>query len=248
MIELVGVTKSYGPVHAVAGVSFRLEPGSLCGLLGRNGAGKSTLFKMLVGLVPGDGGELRVNGLAVPFGELAFRRQVGYVPENELLDDYLTVQEFLEFIAAIREIPAAERAADIDRWLTFFQLTDKRHALLIECSQGMRRKTSLAAAFLGRPRLLLLDEAMNGLDPESRAALKVELKSFCAGGGTVLFSTHVLETVEGLCDRVLILVRGRIARDLRPGDWAEGAGRKSLESHFLGAQDSSDEPTGAAYS
>jgi ABC-2 type transport system ATP-binding protein len=105
----------------------------------------------------------------------------------------------------------------------------------------MRRKVGLAAALLGRPRLLLLDEAMNGLDPESRARLKLELKAFCAGGGTVLFSTHVLETVETLCDRVLILVEGKLRRELAAGEWS-AAGPGSLEGLFLGAGAAEDDP------
>jgi len=237
MIELRSISKSYGAIRALADVSFRLEPGSVTGLLGRNGAGKSSLFKIMVGLIPADGGELLVHGQPRPFGDLSLRRRIGYVPESDLLDDYLTVREFLDFVAAIREVPAAERDADIERRLEFFELTDKRNALLIECSQGMRRKVSIAAALLGRPDFLLLDEAMNGLDPESRAALKQELASFCAAGGTVLFSTHVLETAEAVCDRALILVRGRIVRDLDAVSWGPGSGGGSLESQFLQAQE-----------
>lgn len=234
MIALHGVEKSYDRLRALQGVSFRLGPGSLCGLLGHNGAGKSTLFKILVGLVEPDAGRLEVMGRPTPFGDAAFKRSIGYVPENDLLDDYLTVAEFLDFVAAVRDVPAAERAIDIPRWLEFFELGPKRDALLLECSHGMRRKVGLAAALLGRPRLLLLDEAMNGLDPESRARLKLELKAFCAGGGTVLFSTHVLETVETLCDRVLILAEGKLLRELVAGEWS-ASGPGSLEGLFLGA-------------
>lgn len=234
MIALAGIEKSYGALRALAGVSFRLEPGTLCGLLGHNGAGKSTLFKILVGLVEPDAGTLEVLGRPTPFGEAEFKRAIGYVPESDLLDDYLTVREFLEFVAAVRALPAAGRAVDIARWLEFFDLGPKRDALLLECSHGMRRKVGLAAALLGRPRLLLLDEAMNGLDPESRARLKQELKSFCAAGGTVLFSTHVLETVETLCDRVLILAGGRLTRQLEAKEWG-AAGPGALEALFLAA-------------
>ena len=184
MIEIRNLRKSYGSVLALDDVSFRLEPGRLCGLLGRNGAGKSTLFKTLVGLVP---------------------------PDNP-------------------------RRAAIDRWIEFFELAGKRDTLLIECSQGMRRKASLAAALLGNPRLLLLDESMNGLDPAARAALRQELRRFTSAGGTILFSTHVLETVDTLCDRVLVLVRGRLTRDLAAGDWTPGDGPNSLESLFIGAE------------
>jgi ABC-2 type transport system ATP-binding protein len=156
---------------------------------------------------------------------------MGYVPEVELLDDYLTVLEFLEFIAAIRDVPPGERKARIDHWIAFFDLGEKRRSLLIECSLGMRRKVTLAAAFLGRPDLLLLDEAMNGLDPESRIRLRDELKRQAREGVTILFSTHVIETVETLCDRVLMMAGGRIAGDLSAAEWRGEPG--SLEGIFL---------------
>ncbi|HEX7881032.1 MAG TPA: ABC transporter ATP-binding protein [Candidatus Eisenbacteria bacterium] len=231
MITITGLSKSYGAVRALSDVSFTLAPGQICGLLGRNGAGKSTLIRILVGLLPPDAGSLQVDGKPVPFGDITLRRAIGYVPESELLDDFLTVRQFLEFVAAIRELPIAERRADIDRWLAAFRLTDKADALLVECSHGMRRKTSMAGALLGRPRLLLLDEALNGLDPESRVVMRGVLRDFAAGGGTALFSTHVLETAETICDRALIIVRGKIARDLPSDAWRGAPG--TLEREFL---------------
>jgi ABC-2 type transport system ATP-binding protein len=235
MITIKGLSKSYGAIKALSDVSFQLQPGTICGLLGRNGAGKSTLFKILVGLLPPDAGSLLVDGQPVPFGDIALRRSIGYVPEEELLDDFLTVRQFLEFVAAIRELPMADRQRDIDRWLEAFRLTDKANALLVECSHGMRRKTSMAGALLGRPRLLLLDEALNGLDPESRVVMRGVLRDFAAGGGTALFSTHVLETAETICDRALIIVQGRIARDLPADAWRGAPG--TLEAEFLAVSD-----------
>lgn len=231
MITIAGLSKSYGTIRALSDVSFALQPGTICGLLGRNGAGKSTLFKILVGLLPPDAGTLLVDGVPEPFGSIDLRRRIGYVPEEELLDDFLTVRQFLEFVAATRELPIAERKGDIDRWLADFRLADKADALLVECSHGMRRKTSMAAALLGRPRLLLLDEALNGLDPESRVVMRGVLRDFAAGGGTALFSTHVLETAETICDRALIIVQGRIARDLPSDTWRGAPG--TLEAEFL---------------
>lgn len=232
MIEIRGLSRSYGAVEALKGVDLRLEAGSLCGLLGHNGAGKSTLFKAIVGLVEPDSGEILLDGRPVRFGDTALRQALGYVPESDLLDDYLSVEETLAFVAAVRGVPAGERAARIARWLAFFELEPKRRALVLECSQGMRRKVSLAAALLVEPRLLLLDEAMNGLDPTTRVRLKDELRAFCARGGTVLFSTHVIETVESLCDRVVVLSDGVVQADLQAAAWRNGG--VGLERLFFG--------------
>lgn len=223
MIEIRGLFRNYGFVEALKDVSFRLEPGTLCGLLGHNGAGKSTLFKSIAGLVEPDAGEILLDGRPLPFGDTERRRELAYVPENDLLDDYLTVRETLEFVAAVRGVPPAARGARIARWIEFFELGEKSRALVLECSQGMRRKVLLAAALLVEPRLLLLDEAMNGLDPVARVRLKDELRAFCGRGGTVLFSTHVIETVETLCDRVILLAAGSVRADLSAAEWRGGS-------------------------
>jgi ABC-2 type transport system ATP-binding protein len=238
MIVVKALSRSYGAVRALDGVDLRLESGSICGLLGANGAGKSTLFKILVGLVAPDAGSLAWHDRSVPFGLLEFRKALGYVPEEDLLDDYLTVTEFLDFISAVRGVAGGVRKTRISKWIDFFDLGEKRNALLVECSHGTRRKVSLAAALLAEPELLLLDEAMNGLDPLSRLRLRDELKSYRARGGTVLFSSHVIETIEPLCDRVLILVRGRVARDLEAAEWMGPNAAESLESTFLRAMQS----------
>lgn len=244
MIRLQGVAKVFGSVQALDGVGFGLELGSICGLLGANGAGKSTLFKILVGLVAPDAGSLAWGERPVAFGDLELRRRLGYVPEEDLLDDYLTVTEFLEFIGAVRGVPEPERGRRIRHWVEFFELGDKRGSLLLECSHGMRRKVSLAAALLAEPELLLLDEAMNGLDPASRARLRDELRSRREAGGTILFSSHVIETIEPLCDRVLILARGRLVRDVRAADWNPAGGKGSLEDLFLRATEAAAPPAG----
>ncbi len=235
MIALEGVSKSYAGLRALQGVGFSLEAGSICGLLGANGAGKSTLFKILVGLVAADSGTLVWHGRPAAFGQLEFKECLGYVPEEDLLDDYLTVREFLEFVAAIRRVPGPERNGRIAHWIDFFDLGDKRDTLLLECSHGMRRKVSLAASLLPRPELLLLDEAMNGLDPPSRIRLRDELRSYRAGGGTILFSSHVIETIAPLCDRVLILARGRLVGDLSSVEWSGPSASGTLEEIFLRA-------------
>jgi ABC-2 type transport system ATP-binding protein len=233
-IEITSLCKSFEKVQAVRDASFSVEKGELCGLLGPNGAGKSTLFKMLVGLLQPDAGEITLDGNVATFGEVEHKRVIGYAPETALLYEYLTAVEFLGFIAAAKEIPKALRKDQIDHWLSFFELTEKAADLVLGYSQGMRRKLSLSAALLGAPRILLLDEATNGLDPESSYRLKEYLRNFCKDGGTVLFSSHIIETVEHLCDRLIILHQGRVIREMRRPEWeALRHQGTSLEQEFV---------------
>ncbi len=234
MITVKNLNKSFATIHAVRDVSFSVEQGVLCGLLGPNGAGKSTLFKMIMGLIQPDSGEITLSGEAVAFGEVEYKHKIGYAPESAILYDYLTGLEFLAFIAAAKEIPKGMRQEQIDRWLSFFELTEKAGELIINYSHGMRRKLSLSAALLGEPEILLLDEATNGLDPESSFKLKEYLREFCRKGGTVIFSSHIIETVEHLCDRIIILHRGQVLREMQMAEWEEFRKQgSSLEHEFI---------------
>lgn len=233
-IVLKNISKSFEHIHAVRDVSFSVENGTLCGLLGPNGAGKSTLFKMMMGLLEPDSGEITLAGKVVTFGEVEYKRKIGYAPESAILYEYLTGMEFLAFIAAAKEIPKGMRQEQIDYWLSFFDLSTKAGELIINYSHGMRRKLSLSAALLGEPEILLLDEATNGLDPESSFNLKEYLRKFCSKGGTVLFSSHIIETVEHLCDRIIIMHQGRVLLEMRRVEW-EGFRKRgsSLEEQFI---------------
>lgn len=234
MIAIKNLGKAFEHVQALQDVSFAVEKGTLCGLLGPNGAGKSTLFKIMMGLLAPDGGEIELAGKRVAFGKSEYKRKIGYAPETAILYEYLTGREFLDFIAAAKQVSAAKRAEEIQHWLTFFDLTAKAHELMINYSHGMRRKISLAAAFLGAPEILLLDEATNGLDPESSFRLKAYLREFCHRGGTVLFSSHIIETVEHLCDHIIILHHGQVLREMERNEW-EGLRQQgsSLEQAFI---------------
>ena len=240
-VEVADLGRSYDKIQAVRGVSFRVEKGTLCGLVGPNGAGKSTLLKMLMGLLEPDSGEITIAAAPVKFGQTEYKRHLGYAPESPALYEYLTGREFLYFVAGAQEVPAAEREGRIAQWLSFFDLSDKANELIFAYSHGMRRKISLAAALLHSPRLLLLDEATNGLDPESSFRLKEWLREYCRQGGTVLFSSHILETVEHLCDRILVLNHGRLLRDM-PRSECEGLRTqgRSLEQEFIAMVRSSD--------
>lgn len=234
MISIKSLSKSFNQLHALNDVSFSIEKGALCGLLGPNGAGKSTLFKIVMGLLAPDAGTITLADEPIVFGATAYKHKIGYAPEAPILYEYLTGWEFLHFIAAAKEIARPGREPQIQHWLTFFDLTEKAGELITGYSQGMRRKISLSAAMLGNPEILLLDEATNGLDPESSFKFKNYLREFCNRGGTVLFSSHIIETVEHLCDRLIILHRGQVWREMQRRDWqALRQQGSSLEQEFI---------------
>ncbi len=223
-IVVVAVRKRFARTVALDCVDLALRPGELVGLIGHNGAGKSTLFKILSGqLLPGEG-SVHVAGHDVVLDPAGARASIGFVPEEPALWDYLTAREFLEFVVGVRG------GGDIDAALLLAGLGDDSDRLIREYSQGMRRKTALAAALVSRPPVLLLDEALNGLDPPSAARVKAELRARCNEGATVLLSTHVLDTVEKIADRVVMMAAGRVIADVRVAD----IGAEGLEAMFLG--------------
>jgi len=234
MIELKNLTKAFDKVRALQDVSFSVKRGELCGLLGPNGAGKSTLFKTVMGLIAADAGEVTIAGRPVTFGEVEYKRIIGYSPESPVFYEYLTGAEFLYFIAAAKRVTRDRRQEQIQHWLEFFDLVEKSSELVRNYSHGMRRKLSLCAALVGEPQILLLDEATNGLDPEASFHFKNFLRQHCSAGNTVLFSTHIIETVEHLCDRIVILHRGRVLREMQREEW-EGLRQQgsSLEQEFI---------------
>ncbi|MFT4622020.1 MAG: ABC-2 type transport system ATP-binding protein [Myxococcota bacterium] len=222
-VRFEGVRKEYGRVVAVDHVDLDIEPGSFVGLIGHNGAGKSTCMRMLMGLLRPTSGRISIAGVDVVKQPRQARQRLGAVPEEPSLYPYLSAQEFLEFVAEVRG------GGDVGLALELTGLGDDASRLIREYSQGMRRKTALAAAMLGEPDVLVLDEALNGLDPPSAARVKSALRAACDRGQTVLLSTHVVETVQVVADRVVMLARGRIVADERVAD----VGAAGIEALFL---------------
>lgn len=222
-IDIAGVRRTFGRVVAVERVDLQVPRGQFCGLIGHNGAGKSTTLKMLMGLLHPSEGTIRVMGHDVVLEPLACRQRLGAVPEEPAVYEYLTAREFLEFVAEVRG------GGDVAEALALTGLGDDADRLLREYSQGMRRKTALAAAILGHPPVLVLDEALNGLDPPSAATVKRALRSYVDAGNTVLLSTHVVETVAAVADRVVMLAHGRVVAD----EEMDALGREGLERLFL---------------
>lgn len=222
-IQIQGLRKEYGRVVAVEEVSFSVEPGELVALIGHNGAGKSTTIKVLTGQLLPTKGSVHIAGVDVLKDPGEARTKLGYVPEDPKLYDYLTCREFLELVASLRG------HVGIDEALALAGLGDDADRLIREYSQGMRRRTALAAAVLGKPPVLVLDEAINGLDPPSASRVKAGLRALCDEGAAVLLSTHVLDTVERLADRVVMLAHGRVVADERVAE----IGEEGLERLFL---------------
>ena len=234
MITVDQISKSFNGSYALTELSFEIPAGSLCGLVGPNGAGKSTLFRIIMGLVEANCGTIAINNTPIHFGDVGYKINIGYAPETPLLYDYLTGEEFMRFIATVRKLNDSTFNEELDDWARFFNMQEKLPELIRDYSQGMRRKLSLMAALIGKPSVLLLYEATNGLDPADSYAFKGYLKSFCAGGGTVLFASHIIETVEQLCDRVMIIHQGRLIRTLTRRELKQlPAQGTSLEQIFM---------------
>jgi ABC-2 type transport system ATP-binding protein len=234
-VELNNVTKRYDEILAVNNINLTLEPGEVFALLGPNGSGKSTTLKMLMGLLQPTSGSVKVLGLDVQKDPVAVKRQVGYVPESPDVYDFLTGIEYLDFIGDIYGITAAEKQQRITEYLKALQLEGREGDMINSYSDGMKKKISLISAFLHRPKLLILDEPLNALDPRSARIVKDYLQSLKAQGVTTILSTHVLEIAEAVCDRIGIMYQGNILAlgtmsELRQMSMMESSG---LEDIFL---------------
>lgn len=234
MLEISGLERRYGARVALAGVSFDVQPGEIVGLLGANGAGKSTLLRTAAGLQPPDAGRVRVAGHDVWESPLEARRALGYAAEEPAFHEELSAAEYLSFVSSVRALEPVAAEARVRALAGALELGARLDDPVRGYSHGMRKKLSFIAAVLHRPRVLLCDEALEGFDAPSALAAKAELRTRAREGSAILFSSHVTETVERLCDRVVMLRHGRLARELSRADWGAGAEEHSpLERAFL---------------
>lgn len=210
MLEVCGLTKYYGVLPGVRDVSFQVPAGDVLGYLGPNGSGKSTTVKMLAGLLTPSRGEVLFEGVNIQEHLLDYKRCVGYVPEETHLYSYLSGPEYLAFIGGLRGIPRRILDEKIDAFLELFGLQGDRFAPLSSFSKGMRQKILISAALLHNPRVVILDEPCSGLDVTSTLVLKSLVHQLAADGRIVLYSSHVLEMVEQVCSRVVILHEARV--------------------------------------
>ncbi len=210
-IELNDLQKAYTKdVKALNGLDLDVEEGALLGFVGPNGAGKSTTINIVAGLLRKDAGTVRLLGEEIHETDFEYKRNVGFVLEKPRYIDKLTAREYLRFVAGMYDIDTREAGARIDELLDFLDLEVKKKARIETFSAGMKKKVSLAAALIHRPRILILDEPLEAIDPVSAKAIKDNLKLMVQNGTTVLLSSHVLDTVEKLCDEIAIIKKGRI--------------------------------------
>ena len=213
MLELRNVCKRYTGIPAVEDVSFSAQAGEVTGYLGPNGSGKSTTMKMITGLIEMSAGHIYFEGKPVHDDLIAYKRCMGYVPEEPYLYTHLSATEYLTMVAQLRDLPAKQASERIDAMLRIFGLHGDRHASISGYSKGMRQKVLLIAALMHNPQLILLDEPFSGLDVASSLVLRSLIQELAARGKVVLFSSHELDTVERISSRVVILHRGRLVAD-----------------------------------
>lgn len=222
MIEIADVTKSYGPIEALRGVTFNVAAGEVVGLLGPNGAGKSTAIKIITGYLQPDSGEVKVDGLDVLTHTREVQARLGYLPENAPLYPELSVQTYLRMIADLREIPREEQPARLSEAIYATGLTEHLTRPIGQLSKGFRQRVGLAQAILHKPKLLIFDEPTVGLDPTQIIEIRNLIRRL-ARHSTILFSSHILPEVEAVCDRVIIIMNGQVKADARLADLAATA-------------------------
>ena len=232
MLEVLNATKTYHGIPAVRSVSFTAGPGEVVGLLGPNGSGKSTTVKMIVGLLEPSRGHIHWRGRNIHDQLLAFQEIVGYVPEEPKLYTYLTAVEYLELVGGLRNIPAATLKRRIARYLELFGLSSDIYTPLGSFSKGMRQKVLISAALLHDPDLILLDEPNSGLDVASTLILRSLVRTLAARGKIIIYSSHVLDIVEKVCQRVLILHKSQVVAHDSVSRLRELAQAASLEEVF----------------
>ncbi len=210
MLKITNLSKSYGTKLAVNKISFNVRSGEIFGFIGPNGAGKTTTMKMIVGLLKPDEGEIIINGFNNQVNILDAKRQFCYVPDNPDVFEKITGYDYLQFICDVFKVPHEYRENEINYYLEKLVLKDDVNGYISGYSHGMKQKIVLIGALIARPKILILDEPMVGLDPKAQHTVKELLREFCHRGNSVFFSTHVLEVAEKLCDRVAIINNGEI--------------------------------------
>ena len=233
MIETENLTRSYGDRVALHPLSIQVAAGEILGFLGPNGAGKSTTVKLLTGMIKPSGGRARVAGFDVATDPIEVKRRIGYVPESAALYESLTAREFLDVIGSLYHQPTETAHQRIEDLLDRFGLAEAKDQRLSEFSKGMKQKVLIASALMHRPDVLFLDEPLTGLDANAALVVKELIRSLAAQGRTIFFCSHVLEVVERVCSRIIIIDNGRAITDGTPAQIASQAGARSLEEAFV---------------
>ena len=230
MLKIEHLTKTYGDKKAVDNLNLHIKPGEIYGFIGHNGAGKTTTLKSVVGILQFDEGEILINGKSFRTAPLDCKRDIAYIPDTPDLYDFMTGIKYLNFIADIFKVSVADRQERIRKYADLFELTADLAQPIAAYSHGMKQKLAIIAAWLHRPKLIIMDEPFVGLDPKASHLLKGMMRDVCDAGSAIFFSTHVLEVAEKLCDKVAIIKGGKL---IRSGTMEEVKGDDSLEEVFL---------------
>lgn len=234
MLKITHLTKTYGEKKAVDDLTLHIEPGVIYGFIGHNGAGKTTTLKSAVGILPFDKGEILIDGMNISDSPIACKKKIAYIPDNPDLYEFMTGIQYLNFVADIYEVDGEKRSERITELAEAFELAGDLGKPVSAYSHGMKQKLAIIGAWVHEPRLIIMDEPFVGLDPIAAHTLKGMMRQLCDKGGSIFFSTHVLEVAEKLCDKVAIIKDGKL---IRQGTMEEVKGDASLESVFLELED-----------
>ncbi len=230
MLKIEHLTKTYGDKKAVDDLSLHIQPGEIYGFIGHNGAGKTTTLKSVVGILQFDEGTITINGTSILDDPIKCKKELAYIPDNPDLYEFMSGIKYLNFVADIFGVSAAERQERISKYADMFELTQDLAQPISAYSHGMKQKLSVIAGLIHCPKLIIMDEPFVGLDPKASHLLKGMMREHCDAGGAIFFSTHVLEVAEKLCDKVAIIKQGRL---IKAGTMDEVRGDDSLEEVFL---------------
>ena len=230
MLRIENLTKCYGEKKAVDDLSLHILPGEIYGFIGHNGAGKTTTIKSVVGIQTFDRGEIFINDVNIKTDPIATKRVTAYIPDNPDLYEYMSGVQYLNFIASVFGISQKDLEERVEKYATLFEIKNDLASAIGEYSHGMKQKLAIISALIHEPKLLVMDEPFVGLDPKAAHILKGLMRDLCDRGGSIFFSTHVLEVAEKLCDKVAIIKGGKL---IKSGTMEEVKGDESLEDVFL---------------
>ena len=237
MLKITNFTKSYGDTKAVDNLSLHIAPGEIYAFIGHNGAGKTTTIKACMGILSFEEGEILIDGKSIKAEPLECKRVTAYIPDNPELYSYLTGSAYLNFVADVYGVSTALRNELIDKYAEAFSIKADLGAPIGTYSHGMKQKLAIISAWLHSPRLIIMDEPFVGLDPKASNILKKMMREHCDNGGSIFFSTHVLDVAEKLCDKVAIIKSGRL---IVTGNMDDVKGDASLEEAFLELEEKDD--------
>ncbi|MDO5451729.1 MAG: ABC transporter ATP-binding protein [Candidatus Saccharibacteria bacterium] len=230
MIEIKNVSKLYGEKKALDKISFEVKEGEIFAFIGHNGAGKTTLIKSICGILDFDEGKILINGKSIKDDPIACKKEMAYVPDDPELYEDMKAIAFINFVCDMYDVPVEVRERNIERYAKMFGMEKELSSVIKSFSHGMKQKIALIAALSHEPKVLVMDEPFVGLDPKAIFDMKEVMRGIVKEGGTIFFSTHILDMAEKLCDRVAIVKKGKL---VKVGDMKKIRGDKSLEKVFL---------------